>query len=71
MDLTREAMSLGDAGAVVEAESEAEKEAERNAVHEAEVDLPAKEVFLTSSVVYSCFLVSSASLPHFRQSRVV
>jgi len=45
MDLMKEATSLGDVGAVVEVEKEAEKVGEGNVVHEAEVDLQAKEAF--------------------------
>ena len=45
MDQMKEATCLGDVEAVVEVENEAEKVGEGNVVHEAEVDLQAKEAF--------------------------
>jgi hypothetical protein len=51
MDLMNEPMSQGDVGAVVEVENEVEKVGEGNVVHEAEVDLQAKEVFRISNLV--------------------
>ncbi len=59
MDPANEDTSLGDVGVEVEVANGAEKKAGGNVVHEAEVDLPAKEVFLTSSLfLFSCILLS-------------